>query len=236
MSGHYLDVPIDATREIRVLEIWPAFHEGRYSDELYCTLKVRSLEHIGYDTTIPWRRDHEADQPGWFEALSYTWGTWADPRWVLVDGQRFFVTKNLYLALRRLRRFAAIRRVWVDQICIDQGANDERSNQVSRMGEIFSLASNVLIWLGESALLWPERTTPRYYTPLSHLSRAMRLTAPVWWTRAWVIQERLLARDSPYLTVIFGPMNVRWYKVRTHQTLGNRRIAKSLRKGLLLPN
>jgi hypothetical protein len=38
--------------------------------------------------------------------------------------------------------------VWIDQICIDQKSLAERSAQVKLMGEIYTRAANVLVWLG----------------------------------------------------------------------------------------
>jgi hypothetical protein len=40
--------------------------------------------------------------------------------------------------------------MWIDAICIDQNNEQERSEQVQRMGQIFLLASRVVAWLGPS--------------------------------------------------------------------------------------
>lgn len=233
----YPNVPIDAEREIRVLEIQPTFFEGRLDEQLRCTLVVRSLEKASLKRSVPCiyghpadghrdycscghptdghryfcRYGYPADDRDSFEALSYAWGSWTHCSWILLNGQDFRITRNLYLALRRLKRYHAIRRVWVDQICINQQASDERASQVRRMGSIFSLASNVVIWLGESALPLSQRSTPGYYGVLSQLARAVNSTTPAWWTRAWVVQERLLASGHP--EVIFGPISITWIEV-----------------------
>ncbi|OAL47211.1 hypothetical protein IQ07DRAFT_634187 [Pyrenochaeta sp. DS3sAY3a] len=39
--------------------------------------------------------------------------------------------------------------VWIDQLCINQSDNDERSHQVSLMGSIYSAARQVIIWVSE---------------------------------------------------------------------------------------
>jgi hypothetical protein len=209
----YPNIPIDAEEEIRVLEVQPVFVEGRYDETLRCTLVVRQFRQIELHRDRPYRYDHPADNPAWFEALSYTWGSWIDCPYIMVNGQHFRVTRNLFLALRRLRRHSGIRRLWVDQVCINQQASDERASQVRRMGTIYSLASRVVIWLGESSLPLSERSTPMYYSLLSQLTRALRSTTPIWWTRAWVIQERLLASWHPQIQ--FGPVSVTWDRVRT---------------------
>ena len=38
--------------------------------------------------------------------------------------------------------------IWIDALCIDQASVEEKSSQVTLMGEIYELASVVLIWLG----------------------------------------------------------------------------------------
>ncbi|KAK0708678.1 heterokaryon incompatibility protein-domain-containing protein, partial [Lasiosphaeris hirsuta] len=37
---------------------------------------------------------------------------------------------------------------WIDTICIDQSNLEERSGQVAVMGDIFKLATRVVVWLG----------------------------------------------------------------------------------------
>jgi Heterokaryon incompatibility protein (HET) len=38
--------------------------------------------------------------------------------------------------------------MWIDAFCINQGNMRERSQQVTRMSDIYSRASRVIIWLG----------------------------------------------------------------------------------------
>lgn len=63
------------------------------------------------------------------------------------------VTDNLYHLLLRIRHPENMRRLWIDQICIDQDNNpeklEEKTAQVGMMAEVYSAADNVLIWLGE---------------------------------------------------------------------------------------
>ena len=72
----------------------------------------------------------------------------------------FNVTQNLYGALKALRRVdrktrAFLKRdnyaFWIDAICINQADMAERSSQVGSMGRIYSDATVVFVWLGESA-------------------------------------------------------------------------------------
>jgi hypothetical protein len=41
--------------------------------------------------------------------------------------------------------------LWVDAICINQHNNQEKSHQVSMMGEIYKRDTQVLAWLGEAS-------------------------------------------------------------------------------------
>ncbi|KAK2598703.1 hypothetical protein N8I77_012095 [Diaporthe amygdali] len=92
----------------------------------------------------------DLDRP--YTALSYVWGS---PKRNTVlhlgdDGKRVKITENAEALLRNLRRPDESRRVWIDGVCINQDDLTERSHQVSLMHAIYSGASNVLVWLGES--------------------------------------------------------------------------------------
>ncbi|EEU33466.1 uncharacterized protein NECHADRAFT_98482 [Fusarium vanettenii 77-13-4] len=54
-------------------------------------------------------------------------------------------------ALRCLRLPDGPRTLWIDAICINQTDLGERSAQVGRMCDVYSLASRVIIWLGPAA-------------------------------------------------------------------------------------
>ncbi|KAM0272605.1 hypothetical protein ACHAQH_008615 [Verticillium albo-atrum] len=86
-----------------------------------------------------------------FEALSYVWGSPEDPRLVKVgrDGKdTISVTQVLNIALRYLRYPDTSRILWIDAICIDQTNLAERNRQVARMGDLYTLATRVVVWLG----------------------------------------------------------------------------------------
>ena len=107
-----------------------------------------------------------------YEALSYVWGSVEDPANVIVtfdadktpasefrtlnlsepsSSSRYkslSITRNLAEALPYLRDTTKPRTLWIDAICIDQQNLSERGEQVSKMGDIYSLANRVLVWLG----------------------------------------------------------------------------------------
>lgn len=114
---------------IRVLKLQPGH------GPLFCKLHHQRLD--------------DPDHP--FEALSYVWGEQEPKRHVLVDSMRQVlpVGPNLANALRRLRLPDRERAIWADAICINQTNSTEKGVQVSRMGEVYANAWQVVVWLGE---------------------------------------------------------------------------------------
>lgn len=119
-----LDQSLD---EIRIVTLSEATEE---SDPVTCTLTHVSLDHAPH-----------------YQALSYHWGDASVTRDIDVNDCTFSVTGNLEAALRELRAQRG-RRLWIDAICIDQADLEERNRQVLRMGEIYSKAEKVIVWLG----------------------------------------------------------------------------------------
>jgi hypothetical protein len=84
-----------------------------------------------------------------FQALSYVWGDLKEIGRICVNGGIHEVTKNLYLALLRLRHPVMERTLWVDALCINQMDLDEKRHQIALMPGIYTKASTVIMWLGE---------------------------------------------------------------------------------------
>ncbi|PMD57636.1 HET-domain-containing protein [Hyaloscypha bicolor E] len=126
----------DDLREIRLVEILPGGFEGPIRMVLrYTTLDDDRLR---------------------YEALSYRWGDMKNPQPVLLidsdnsQPREMFINTNLFAALRQFRRPAASRMLWIDLLCINQTNIKERTVQVALMGDIFTSADSVCVWLGES--------------------------------------------------------------------------------------
>lgn len=85
-----------------------------------------------------------------YEALSYVWGSSTKTKMVIVNDKSFWITQNLYDALRKLRREDEDRILWVDAICINQSHTEERNHQVMQMASIYREAERVIFWLGNS--------------------------------------------------------------------------------------
>ncbi|KAM0553381.1 hypothetical protein ACHAPJ_007395 [Fusarium lateritium] len=127
-----------ASDSIRLLQI----HKGWWSEDISCSLFV----------SFP-----NPAQGSPYKALSYTWG--GDnhvpggsenlPR-VWVNEKQFELRANLFSALRHIRRDDRDVLLWTDAICINQDDDDEKGHQVNLMGDIYTAAEEVLIWLGPS--------------------------------------------------------------------------------------
>jgi hypothetical protein len=129
----YSSLPLPAgTKSIRVLDVHPS-RSGNISDPITSDLRVISLN------------DHVE-----FAALSYVWGVYAiDCHTISCNGLSVEVTANAYSALQHLRQALGKFTIWIDAICINQGDELEKCDQIPFMGEIFSTAKKVYFWLGE---------------------------------------------------------------------------------------
>ena len=146
-----------------------------------------------------------------YEALSYVWGTTPQDNIILVNDTKFLVARNLFEVLLELRHSTESRGLWIDAICIDQANVLERTHQVNQMRSIYSAASRVLIWLGESDADTREAMTilqdcRENEWPLPEDKPALAILKPgveellsrPWFNRVWTIQELLVANmDLP---------------------------------------
>lgn len=131
-SGYsvYKDLPLYAGyREIRLLSI----AQSPWSGQITCNLVKTSLNF----------------RPA-YRTLSYTWGDATHKQTILLNGYSFQVTRNLAQALRRIRDIGGHQWYWwIDAVCIDQSNVGERNQQVAIMRDIYSLCTEVLVYLGE---------------------------------------------------------------------------------------
>jgi hypothetical protein len=151
-----------STRDFRMLLIQP----GNYIDKVICTIELANLD----------------DKPK-FAALSYTWQDFTYPeleeynqddridipRFIHSGSQVLQIRINLFQALRRLRLLNEPRALCVDQICVKQNNIVERNQQVSLMKDIYSSATEVNLWLGES-----NKDTAHAITIINHLAPLIR--------------------------------------------------------------
>ncbi|KAI0411235.1 HET-domain-containing protein [Xylaria grammica] len=177
-------------RRIRLLRLLP----GHGSDGVHCELSTVSLD--------------EANE---FEALSYVWGSEANPVQIILSRQTKDVTRSLGPALHHLRNDEKGRILWVDAICINQGDLDERSSQVQLMQRIYSGGSQIVVWLGslkdgDEQIIEVIRTLGRDSTV--HWAAIPKMDAEPfslyrflrhpWWSRIWTVQEVALTKQLVY--------------------------------------
>lgn len=132
------DSELDPT--IRLMTLLP----GTGSDPIQCSLAV--VKPISGIRIF----DKQLKPPDiiYYEALSYVWGDVSKTEQIICDGKLLKITESLAVALRALRQPERSRVLWADGICINQQDTEERSSQVLLMSSIFSLATQVICWLG----------------------------------------------------------------------------------------
>jgi len=188
-------------REIRVLDVSP----GKTGDKIECKVRIVSLD---------------GDEQ--YEALSYVWGERSPQKEIFISGRDVSVTENLYAALERVRYPLHIRTIWIDQLCINQSDNLERSNQVAMMRDIYRRCSTCVLWLGELDAVDSQDAaavfgflkevaaiaTTEYlglpilfrHTPDGEAARstfaAFAMYGNAWWSRIWTVQEAIIPHDA----------------------------------------
>lgn len=168
-SEKYAYAPLPAGHWIRLLTLQPGAPGSRIDIELGNALL-----------------DSRPD----YEALSYEWGlpgllkvpnyhnAKSNSLWdlditiqlqaqVYSGGHALVITKNLHGILNQLRHAERKRVLWIDGICINQEDVDERREQVLLMQRIYTQATKVLMWIGES-----KTGTERAFHLVRELARA----------------------------------------------------------------
>lgn len=126
--------PLDQDKEqIRLIRLLPDLNSR---DQIQCEL-----------TTV------KIDERPVYRAISYEWGPPEPVERISVNGGCLIVRENLRDFLEIFRESdenASL--LWIDQICIDQGNDQERNHQVQLMGDIYANAAKVVVWLGHPHL------------------------------------------------------------------------------------
>lgn len=144
-THQYLSLPSDGQPWIRLLSLSPS---SSRKAPLQCTLIHLVKGELPY------------------EALSYAWGSQADPLPLEITSTATFtngsfettrssrsgvhITRNLHGALLHLRKKKKARILWVDAVCISQIDLDEKQRQLGMMGSIYSEGMRTIVWIGEA--------------------------------------------------------------------------------------
>ena len=126
----YQYVPLPDNQSIRIFILYPGVEDAPV---------IGSLQFVNID------------RAGSYEPVSYAWGDSMRTHSVMCSGAELILTTSLHDALRRFRLPDRPRRLWVDQLCINQDDVHERSQQVQFMNAIYRNASHVLVWLGQDS-------------------------------------------------------------------------------------
>ena len=173
-----------------------------------------------------------------YEALSYAWGTLPASEECICNGDKFYVSLTLYRAFQCIRRDGGPGWLWIDAICINQKDEIEKASQVTQMGDVYTYADQVVVWLGEAedesdmALEMMPSLADSFWAVRDHgwesksiddivslgfphpsdpvwLATIMIFGRP-WFQRLWIVQEIVLARHSVFLC---GERQVEWAHV-----------------------
>lgn len=171
-------------------------------------LKIRPLipmkggEHQQYEFITV--RSHDYPQ---YKAIPYAWGdpVNAEVIWVTQDNRQGWlkIPMNLSHALRALQDNTEDIFVWADSICINQKDNRDKTQQLSRIPDIYGQAEQVVLWLGvekeDSArahkILHGLTHAELQLNHDTDLSSVVSLFDRGYWSRLWVVQEILHAKD-----------------------------------------
>ena len=82
-----------------------------------------------------------------YETLSYVWGQKPASYNILVNDKSFKITDTLHDALHGLHDPEQSRFLWIDQLTINQSDNQEKTQQVAMMRDIYKRASQTIVWL-----------------------------------------------------------------------------------------
>ena len=93
-----------------------------------------------------WLSKHPIDKAPKYFTLSYAWGNVTKKGSVQLRGNSLTISLTVEDALRTLRKLR-VRRVWIDQICINQQHIPERNYQVTRMNDIYAHARQCFMHL-----------------------------------------------------------------------------------------
>jgi hypothetical protein len=148
-------------------------------------------------------------------ALSYEWGSSNDAGPFIINGKEVVLRRNLIKLLHALPDLRKKRTAyWIDSICINQNDQQEKTNQILRLRDIYRSATHVLSWLGP--MRDGSNLAMKYLSGIDvdGTDSVQALLNRRYWTRVWMVQEVVLGRkwyiacgsdmiEGPRLTRIF---------------------------------
>lgn len=206
-------LPLGKTTYIRVIKIRPSTTPD-LSDPIVCDFSILDVDNGSLmhesgpaqkssDSASTSQQDPERVE---YQALSYTWGHPTANQLIQLNGTPFRIRDNLWDFLQHARKQRITKYLWIDALSIDQSQVGERNHQVGMMGDIYSRAECVIIWLGHCSneqrdgledffdALRCSNQRPRFKLDRRHAMTAFSFMHLPYWRRAWIVQEYYLAR------------------------------------------
>ncbi|RSL57022.1 hypothetical protein CEP53_006605 [Fusarium sp. AF-6] len=209
MSLYSLITLEPAKREIRLLRLLP----GGRDDPVKADLFRESL-----DSNLN------------FSVLSYSWGPETDKVPITVQGMTVVITRNLHQCLVNLRSDTTPLVIWIDAICINQSSNEEKNTQVPLMRDIYKMAREEFVWLGETTTgldlivscirFIASQDEDFHLDKFEHIVQELIVSPEeiaaafaefyelAWFHRTWIIQEFALPRQDPVF--LCGEHRIPW--------------------------
>ncbi|KAH8589513.1 heterokaryon incompatibility protein-domain-containing protein [Bisporella sp. PMI_857] len=195
---------------------------------------------------LAWLESHSLANPPSYVAISYCWDANSPRRGTFLDMKSFGISETVLEVLNQVAS-QYVRRTH-ELLWINQDDPDEKLDQICRMGEIYSKAETVFIWLGPTAdnsdaalenmprmlneaVAMNEATMTRTELPddttviinAGHGWNYGHLFSRQWFCRLWTIQEALLARRlvimCGYREVNFELLDALVYQLVTYGSL-----------------
>ncbi|KAF4447893.1 hypothetical protein F53441_8643 [Fusarium austroafricanum] len=146
-SEEFIHSPLEDSKGLRLVSV------DVKDSTLSCSLRTYSaseippyvcLSYVWADLGPTWNRERDFRE-GELEVPRFSHADTVD---ISVNYRRLSIGANLHAALLGLARHLNGRPIWIDAICINQKDKDEKTLQVARMGQIYSAAEKVFVWLG----------------------------------------------------------------------------------------
>lgn len=173
-----------------------------------------------------------------YDAISYTWGEDQFLQPIRINGRPCLIRRNIHTFLLELRRRGCTTRLWVDAISIRQDDATEKGHQVHMIGDIFSRARKVLVWVGRHAshseILFRDGPgfQPRKQRSGQEVADPdlawIQFTERPYWTRLWIVQELCLARE---VIIHCGHSSASWEQLLRYGSASRRVERQNMRDG-----
>lgn len=216
-------LPLGKSMCIRVIKVRPNKRPD-FSDQIACDFSILDVNNESlvdpsdFHVYVPRLFRTEKSERVRYQALSYTWGHTPADRAIRLNGAPFRVRQNLWDFLDRARKNEVTGYLWIDAICIDQTRTRERNHQVAMMGEIYSRAARVIVWLGNCRRHVSRSLSARvdaycqynYKSPRKDCEHKSKVIEDFcflpYWSRAWIAQEYFLAKRK---SIWYGGLRIK---------------------------